>query len=93
MKPEYKAPGIAALRSGEFKQQRHGIGDAKIKKLCCIGVIASVAGIKEIGWTNLTNECANEIGLTEEERDKLVAMNDQDGKSFAEIADYIEEHF
>lgn len=76
--PEFKAKWIAALRSDEYTQARETLGSGK--HLCCIGVGVNVAGLERgEGWY---------IGRGA--FDKLVAMNDREMKSFAEIADWIE---
>ncbi len=40
---------------------------------------------------SLEGKFADEVGLSEDELEKLVTMNDIESKSFSEIADYIEE--
>jgi hypothetical protein len=41
---------------------------------------------------NLNNNILNRTGITTDEQGKLVSMNDSEGKSFLEIADYVEKH-
>jgi hypothetical protein len=87
MDAQLKAKWVEALRSGDYTQQRHEIGIEK--HLCCIGVCGVVAGIPQGGdWDSYY--VAGRIGLTPDDRDILFEMNDAKGKSFAEIADYIE---
>lgn len=100
-----KAAWIAALRSNEFTQERHSIGSLEDKKLCCLGVGAHVAEPQSpLGCTAEAVAILCSVGLGEwRELDwhegyehlspfykTLIDMNDKQGKSFAEIADYIE---
>ena len=101
MNPKYKTPWIAALRSGRY-QQTVGLlrGDGGH---CCLGVLCDLANPS--GWhlddcteedrhalgeeNELGSNGREEFGLTNEQEALLINMNDK-GKSFAEIADYIE---
>lgn len=89
MDAELKSKWVKALRSGEYKQYRGAL--CLDGALCCIGVGAVVAkpGFKPDNFS-LTHDAAEFFGLADEHIDLLVAMNDEDEKSFAEIADYIE---
>jgi hypothetical protein len=99
MDAELKKRWVAALRSGEFKQGRGLLRDGD--QYCCLGVLCSVAGIpiSEDGSDALTDD--GKSGAYAPIRDvlgekaspfDLAMMNDMDRKSFAQIADYIEEH-
>jgi hypothetical protein len=92
---------VAALRSGEYKQGKHllrSTGD----RYCCFGVLCEVLGqeweLREgfntkwscnghSGWP--PDVAAEEVGV--EYVDMLVSMNDE-GRTFLEIADYIEKN-
>ncbi len=86
MKPEYKAPWLAALRSGEYKQ-----GRGRLKReagvftrawyYCCLGVLEDATGV----YGNL--DC---MGLGPNDTEILVRMNDAERQDFNTIADYIE---
>jgi hypothetical protein len=85
-----KAKWVAALRSGEYQQ-----GKGKFEhdgKFCCLGVLCKVAGLptrSEEGLdNNFTDVDSDEIGICKVSW-ALAAMNDN-GKTFPEIADYIE---
>lgn len=101
--PEFKAKWVAALRSGKYKQgQNYLMLDHSTGPLyCCLGVAGNLCGVKLKGRAFLISE-----GFTTEELEQipslltgsvntnkniypLIRMND-DGKSFSEIADYIE---
>lgn len=68
---------------------------------CCLGVLCDVIGVAWVfkdysysaeGRTDyLPFRIEKKAGLTEEEQDALAQMND-DGATFAEIADYIEKN-
>lgn len=91
--PVFKANWVAALRSGEFKQTTKGylkLGNA----YCCLGVGCVVAGVPipifihgraVVSYAPLNDK----VGLSARASRILAAMNDG-GKSFPEIADYIE---
>jgi len=90
MDAQLKAKWVEALRSGEYKQttevfQRDG-------GFCCLGVLCDVAGKPAL----LDDEGGNwafvdtEAGLASVSW-RLATMNDE-GASFAEIADYIEQN-
>jgi hypothetical protein len=93
--PEFKAKWCAALRSGEYKQGRHGLRDGD--RYCCLGVACDVLDPK--GWDgarfgglagHMPDAVGHRIGLFRVAMYRLADMNDLDGKSFSEIADYIE---
>lgn len=99
MDAEIKAKWVKALRSGEYKQ-----GLCRLhhnNTYCCLGVFCIVAGrqtpdaatqmMSLVEYTETTN--ANYDFIKEQLGDRhyrLEEMNDREGKSFAEIADYIE---
>ena len=93
-----KQEWLKALRSGEYKQttgmlmtaNQHG------KYFCCLGVYQDVRGFestdKEILSSNehpYTRNGSDVLGLSSVIQKRLASMNDN-GKSFEEIADYIE---
>lgn len=95
MKAEFKQKWIEALRSGRFKQTKQVLKcDGAY---CCLGVLQTVS--REMG-TAVSKDPGDEylrpttalkkLGLDFQDQVDLAAMNDE-GKSFKEIADYIEE--
>lgn len=95
MDAELKAKWVAALRGGEFEQAS---GNFHIGgKYCCLGVLACVlTGIrgaaittKHPGSDTLGGYLVDQ-GVPSKKMSTFVRMNDVEGKSFAEIADYIE---
>lgn len=104
---DLKARWIAALRSGEFKQNRLSLRNSsggKPPSFCCLGILACIQGAR---WEDdnrpiINGERANHKkggwlderfsgGLSLDVQNTLSHMNDG-GKSFLQIADYIEEH-
>jgi hypothetical protein len=99
--PEFKAKWAEALRSGKYKQ---GQGEllTELNEYCCLGVAAMVLGVDKGLLRNL-GTLYDRILKTEVPRpihgscndnivvSKLTSMNDT-GKSFSEIADWIEEN-
>jgi hypothetical protein len=87
MDAQLKAKWVEALRSGEFSQCQKEIGCDS--HLCCIGVAGVVAGFSQnANWG--TYDVAERLGLTADQREALIELNDWQNKSFPEIADYIE---
>lgn len=97
MKPEIKTKWIAALRSGEYQQVQQDLHNDE--GYCCLGVLQSVLAQELIelpaddGDSFLKVEpCLELTGLTFTDQKTLWRMNDDDEKSFDEIADYIEQN-
>lgn len=94
--PEFKAKWLAALRSGEYKQGRFELYKAMTDRYCCLGVAGLLCGYTKEGmdgW-NCLQSFVNapeliRVGAQNGVAASLIEMNDQ-GHSFAEIADYIE---
>lgn len=85
----------AALRSGKYRQGENQlrVGD----RFCCLGVACDLEDPDE--WdgnvyrdsvTFLPEDVRDEYGFSEGEESFLTLMNDS-GKSFAEIADWLEQ--
>ncbi len=98
MNPEIKTKTLVALRSGDYQQCRNVLRDAV--GYCCLGVVADVC---EEPWTKDDRGrwevpfiqspfmyYGDKSGLSGEDAGILSNMNDQYGKTFLEIADYIE---
>lgn len=88
-----KAKWIAALRSGEFKQHRGGY--VGVDAYCCLGVLACIQLGRdpegEMECVRLFSTTATlwaQVG--DDQQESLVNLNDAEGKTFPEIADYIE---
>lgn len=80
----------AALRSGKYKQTRGSIKTPD--GFCCLGV-----GQELLGWTeredvaDIFEWCKNSFNFSAGNVSaKLIDMNDVQGKSFLEIADYLD---
>jgi hypothetical protein len=100
-----RAKWIAALRSGKYKQGVNRLR-TQDNCFCCLGVAADILGPgnweqKDFEWlyrvnaltrpreVDLSISMLQRFGLDKSDQEKLVSMND-DGKSFSEIANYIE---
>jgi hypothetical protein len=91
---------IAALRSGKYKQAHHWL--RKGDSFCCLGVACDLINptewVRACGMYRLANDSATMLpfdikrafGLDGFDESRLVAMNDGERSTFAEIADYIE---
>ncbi len=84
MNADIKRKWVTALRSGEYTQLRHGFHYEG--KHCCLAVLGACVSEK----VPFPDDAM--LGLGERERTMLIRMNDEGGKSFAEIADYIEQN-
>lgn len=104
---EFKAQWLKALRSGDYEQAKHGLcaRSAQGASYCCLGVAHEVQHGEEAwkdrypdddeAWLyDVEGDSALYVppGLTGDDADTLAGMNDN-GSTFLEIADYIEEHF
>jgi len=93
LNPEDKAKWVAALRSGQYTQGRGELKDY-YGCFCCLGVACEI-GIAEEGIEGLDPGIRHANILTKpsfmplNEQEKLAILNDT-GKSFIEIADHIE---
>lgn len=91
---------VAALRSGKYQQ---GLGCLRSldDKFCCLGVLCDLGMYK--AWVRgssaflyrgydgtLPDEVRYTVGLDYSDVGALMALNDRYGKSFEEIADYLE---
>ena len=83
MDAKLKADWVKALRSGEYEQYRGSL--YYDQQLCCLGVLWHISGrpeqLNDLWHMHLSGH-----------KDHLIFMNDDAGKSFSEIADYIEQN-
>jgi len=101
MNAEIKARWVEALRSGKYQQGRAALRSLE-ERFCCLGVLCDLYSPSE--WTTngstryfhreslsafIGADFRTQMGLSDAEAWRLARMND-DGKSFADIADYIE---
>jgi hypothetical protein len=95
MDAKIKAKWLKALRGGRYKQTYGQLKDGS--GYCCLGVLCKVSGLKidasggsvlvegrDAGYRPI-GQIVGEGAYTQ-----LYRMNDCEGKSFAQIADYIE---
>lgn len=101
-----KSKWVAALRSGNYKQAQ-GVLYRPSEGYCCLGLLCEVAGAqyekhRSDWWPVIDGERADRgngdeylsesrFAIEAEVQERLAKMND-DGRSFDEIADYIEKH-
>ena len=90
MDRELKAKWIAALRSGEYKQTSGDYYSPKTGGYCCLGVLSCVKEGREMREESCSTLKKDEGNA--ELVSALISMNDS-GKSFADIADFIEQNF
>jgi hypothetical protein len=102
MNPQVKEKWIEALRSGEYKQTTRYLRTKD--GYCCLGVLMDLY-LKETGkeWvpthdkyvyltSNMNCSPISDWADVEEfAEDVLIHMNDTEGRSFNEIADYIQD--
>lgn len=100
MKSEVKEQWLVALRGGNYEQAQEYLNDG-IGGMCCLGVLLDIT--EPEGWSGAAHLHTREdaempdsdflsaVKLPQDDAETLAAMNDE-GRSFAEIADYIEEN-
>lgn len=87
MDTELKAKWMAALRSGEYRQTTNTLCDElPMPSYCCLGVLCVIAK------QELDSSAYNWLTKTTRDYGPFVEMNDDQGKTFPEIADYIEKN-
>jgi hypothetical protein len=82
---------VKALRSGEYQQGRGGLRSED--KYCCLGVLCAVRAGRDFDFYELMDFAygtSKASEFTEAIAETLWHMNDFDGRSFPEIADWIE---
>jgi hypothetical protein len=103
MKPAVKKRWVKALRSGEYEQTQARLHDED--GFCCLGVLLDVEHSFDWEWDEYAKcwcidgnhihlpgfEFNHEYKLSVSEEETLAGMND-DGCTFPEIADWIEEN-
>ena len=95
MDKKLKTRWIKALRSGKYPQATNGLRTET--GYCCLGVLCDL--IDPSKWNDLRYDGRGAyvpgstrelIGLSDADENKLAAMNDNERKSFEQIAAYIE---
>ena len=96
MDKELKDKWVEALRSGRYQQQRDAVLHNE-HGYCCLGVLHHVVTGEEPKryWGESLSDCqrpkvVEQIDSEAGHISVLTDMNDRKGKSFAEIADWIE---
>jgi len=89
---EHTQQWLDALRSGEYEQGKNYLFNKGT--YCCLGVAGRIAGV-DIGeydgrW-KAYDEILDKMGMSRKESGNITTMNDEDGLSFHEIANKIEE--
>lgn len=103
MDAQLKTKWVEALRSGKYEQGRRQL--RRDNEFCCLGVLCDLIdpakwissggagfryrGIDHNAMSFPPNEVTRNVGLPRDLENQVAGMND-DGNSFAEIADYIE---
>jgi hypothetical protein len=105
MKQEWKDKWTAALRSGKYKQGKGKLRNFD-NTYCCLGVLCDILpggrwkdATETASWyedqnghhmrTTISFSLLSQIDLPDSEQIQLIRMNDA-GRSFEDIADYIE---
>lgn len=101
MKKELRDAWVTALRSGNYAQGRKRLRSNTREAFCCLGVLCEISpDIERVasGYTyqdeslfsSFSERTATSIGLTLSQQTTLVCMNDQEMRTFPEIANWIE---
>lgn len=98
MKIALKNRWIAALRSGDYKQNKGSLRREHNGKVshCCLGVLCEISpkmlSLKISNNHYLQTKALEFSGISDAEQRKLAEMNDGKGYGFKRIATYIEKH-
>lgn len=103
MNTEIKAKWVEALRSGKYEQGKSRLQNCLKQTYCCLGVLCEISpNVQKYGsgyiFANtamhaiLTGAFRLQVGLKESQESDLANLNDLEGRSFLEIADYIEKN-
>lgn len=96
MTPTLLKRWLRALRSGRWKQGSGRLrrGNQHGRHYCCLGVLDELAGRPSANSAKLMRDREQHIPVLVDAdfQDQLVTLNDTQGLSFEEIADYIEGH-
>lgn len=93
MDSDLKAKWITALRGGKYQQTTYNLKDET--GFCCLGVLCDIQGAdfsrikNEYGTLSLSCSPPEYLGTLGSRSSQLSMMNDA-GKTFSEIADYID---
>lgn len=92
---------VDALESGQYKQGKEQLGDAK-SGFCCLGVGCNVLGIEYNPHSEISKVLAEKTGLAHEYGkfttgeyfglDRLTTINDETNAGFKRIAKLIKNH-
>lgn len=107
MNTEIKEKWLESLRSGKYEQGTGALrknGEA-CDQFCCLGVLCDIIAPEKWKLANkseifihdcdrvgtLSSRLKEKVGLNADIEEQLIDLNDN-GKSFSEIADFIQEH-
>ena len=98
--PELKKKWVDALRSGKYRQSRGALKGQR--GYCCLGVLASLAGVEDEKLKKYSGDPLNNFGIElpvhankRERADTetcLISLNDDAHYSFKKIADWVERY-
>ena len=104
MKTELKQEWMKRLKSGIYEQGKRVLRN-RDNKYCCLGVLCDI--INPDGWkkgdpttlyfngenyNGLNEDTRIKVGITLDDHDKLIEMNDDFSDSFDKIADWIQDN-
>ena len=93
MNKAIKEKWLAALRSGEHRQCQYSlraVDDGQVG-YCALGVLVKILNKNDRRWRRLSMDSIRKrTGLTTEQYQYVVDLNDHYDKPFPEIADYVE---
>ena len=103
MNKELAMQWVKALRSGKYNQGRWQLRSNQ-NQYCCLGVLCDISNKSDWvkpghSWeylgqdVELNFELREELGLSGRAMTSLIEMNDEDTRSFNDIADYIEANY
>lgn len=94
MNTEIKVKWLEALRSGKYKQRRRKLKDntSNPPTYCCLGVLCEVMEVESKSKGYPDDEILMKAGLDTDDARDLARWNDAYGRTFEELAEYIEKN-
>ena len=87
-----KSLWVEVLRSGNYEQGKEYLFNKRTQKYCCLGVAADIFNLKSTSTGTLAvgSHSTIPLFLPSYQQIALYQLNDDDGATFPEIADFIE---
>lgn len=100
LRSEEYEQGTGTLRDS-FDYEQSGYVPGGVKRFCCLGVLCDIAGVRwkpgdegcKFGKDSINDIGLTFFGLTDQDQELCVTLNDEKSRSFKQIARTIEAKF